>query len=177
MNIKKKILDSVLLIEIKKNVDSRGYFQRLYEDKIFCKKIKNVNFCHFNSSYCKTKGTIRGLHGQRKPFQEDKLFKLISGKTFHVVVDYRKKSKNFLKYSSITISEEDNCMLFVPKGFLHGFQSLKNNTFIIYNSSNIHSAQNEILINYNDPVLNINWPIKKIIISDKDKNSSYIKNK
>ena len=68
-------------------------------------------------------------------------------------------------------------MLFVPKGFLHGFQSLKNNTFIIYNSSNIHSAQNEILINYNDPVLNINWPIKKIIISDKDKNSSYIKNK
>jgi len=174
MNIKKKILNSVLLIEIKKNSDSRGYFQRLYDRKIFKNKIKNISFCHFNSSFCKTKGTIRGLHGQKKPYQEDKLFKLISGKTFHVVVDYRKNSKNFLKCSNVIISEEDNYLLFVPKGFLHGFQSLKNNTFIIYNSSNIHSGENEILINYNDPKLNINWPIKNIIVSDKDSKLNFI---
>ena len=66
-------------------------------------------------------------------------------------------------------------MLFVPKGFLHGFQALKNNTFIIYNSSNVYSPENEILINYNDPYLNINWPIKKTIVSDKDKQLNFVK--
>jgi dTDP-4-dehydrorhamnose 3,5-epimerase len=175
MIIKKKILSSVLLIQTKKDFDSSGYSQRLYDSKFFNKKIKNISFCDFNSSFCKTKGTIRGLHGQQKPFEEDKLFKTISGKTFHAVVDYRKTSRNYLKYSSLTLSEDDNSMLFVPKGFLHGFQSLKNNTLIIYNSSNVYSPENEILINYNDPYLSINWPIKKFIVSDKDKQLNFVK--
>ena len=88
--------------------------------KIKCLKIKNISFCHFNSSFVK-KGTIRGLHCQKKPFQEDKLFKLISGKTFHVVVDYRKTSKNYLKHATIILSEDDDFMLFVPKVFFMDF--------------------------------------------------------
>ena len=176
MYIKKTILDSVFVIESKPICDDRGFFQRTFEKKFIHKINNKINFCDYNSSYSEKKGTIRGMHAQIKPFSECKIFKVINGKTFHVVVDIRSNSKFYLKWKSVIISDKNNLQLYVPKGFLHGCQSMENNTIIAYNSTSIHSPDHELVISYKDPDLKIKWPIKKTIISKKDKNANNISN-
>ncbi len=114
------------------------------------------------------KNVIRGLHIQLKNPQI-KLITVISGKIFDVVLDCRLGSKTFGKYFTIYMSEKENISLYIPEGFAHGFCSLSNDTILYYKNSNYRNKNSETGIIWNDKNLKIKWPVKKPIISTKDK--------
>ena len=126
-------------------------------------RLEEINHC-----YTKKKGTLRGMHFQIGRYKEDKIITCLKGKIFDVVVDLRKKSKNFLKWKSFILNENSNKSLFIPKGFAHGYQSITNDTEILYFVTSKYSPKHEKGINPLSDFLNIKWPIKKKIISDKD---------
>ena len=145
--------------------DKRGYFRETFKNSFF----KNKNFIFWCVSKSK-KNVIRGLHLQKK-FQQNKFVSVVKGKIFDVVLDLRKKSKTFGKHYSITLSEKNSTSLFVPAGFAHGFCGLENDNLVFYGLTNYRSKKDEVGILWNDDLLKINWPIKKSIISSKDKNN------
>ena len=145
--------------------DKRGYFREIFKNNFF--KNKKLIFCCVSKS---KKNVIRGFHLQKK-LQQDKLISVIKGKIFDVAVDLRKKSKTYGKHYSITLSEKNSTSLFIPAGFAHGFCGLENDNFVFYGFTNYRSKKDEVGILWNDDSLKIKWPIKKPIISSKDKNN------
>jgi len=154
--------------ELKK--DERGYFTRVFCMKTV-KKILGISFniVQINRSYTKKKGSIRGLHFQNYPAQEDKIVQCLKGSIFDVAVDNRKNSKTFGKWFGTVLSEKNMRMLLIPKGFAHGFQALENDSLIEYFVSEYYHPEYEFGIRWNDPYLKINWPLNVTEISDKDK--------
>jgi len=145
--------------------DKRGYFREIFKNNFF----RNKNFIFWCVSKSK-KNVIRGLHLQKKS-QQDKLVSVVKGKIFDVVVDLRKKSKTYGKHSSIILSDKNSTSYFIPAGFAHGFCGLEKENLVFYGCTNYRSKKNEIGILWNDKTLKIKWPIKKPIISGKDKNN------
>ena len=144
--------------------DKRGYFKEILLEK----KIKE-KFPFLVMSYSK-KNVIRGLHLQLNNSQ-GKYVSVIKGKIFDVCVDLRKNSKTFGKYFSVIISEKNSKSIFVPPGFAHGFCALDKENYVIYSCTRYRDAKSEVAINFNDRKLNIKWPIKKAIVSKKDKSA------
>ena len=142
--------------------DSRGFFRELYLKKYFKEELI------FDIMSLSKKNVIRGLHLQTKNPQA-KFVTVMRGKIFDVCLDCRKKSKTFGKYFGVILSEKKNQSLFIPKGFAHGFCTLSDKTIVHYKCSNYRDKNSEVGILWNDKDLNIKWPIKKGIISDKDK--------
>ena len=120
------------------------------------------------------KNVIRGLHLQKKNTQ-GKFISVLKGKIFDVVVDLRRKSKTYKKYFSIILSEKNSKSLYVPEGFAHGFFCLDKENYVIYSCTKYRNKKSEVGLKYNDKDLNINWPIKKPILSKKDKNNFSLK--
>ena len=161
--IKKKFKDLEI---IKKNTyfDKRGYLREIFKENILNKKFKFEIL-----SYSK-KNVLRGLHLQKKNPQ-GKFITVLEGKVFDVALDLRKKSKTFGRYFSIILSSKKNMSIYIPPGFAHGFCALKNNTIMHYKCTNYRDAKSEMGIYWNDKNLKIKWPIKKPIVSVKDKNN------
>ena len=145
--------------------DARGYFREIIKNNFF----NNKNFIFWCLSKSK-KNVVRGLHLQKK-FQQDIFVSVIKGKIFDVSLDLRKNSKTCGKYYCTTLSEKKSTSLFIPAGFAHGFCSLENENLVLYGCSNYRSKKHEVGIMWNDDVLKIKWPIKKPIVSKKDKNN------
>ena len=158
--LKTKIKD---LLIIKTNIykDNRGFFKEIEKFKILKKK-----FIFDCLSFSK-KNTLRGLHLQRKK-QQAKIITVAQGKILDVVVDLRKKSKTYGKHFSIEISHNSDFSLFIPSGFAHGFLCLSKTCLVYYKCTNYRDQKSEITLKWNDKALNINWPIKKPILSKKD---------
>jgi len=172
--INKTNLESALLIELKQFEDERGIFSRLFCEDFFFEKItKNkivqVNFCENIDA-----GTLRGLHFQTGPYAEDKFIYCVQGEIFDTIVDLRKDSKTYLKSFSVKLAGFDNYMLYVPRGFAHGYITLRNHSNIVYLSTNFYSSKHESGIRYNDPLIGIKWPNKVTKISEKDRNWDFI---
>ena len=165
MKIYNTNFNGLKIIKGKNNFDNRGYFREVFQNKIF----KNKKFIFWCVSKSK-KNIIRGLHLQRK-IKQDLFVSVIKGKIFDVVVDLRKNSKKYSKYSTNILSEKNATSLFVPSGFAHGFCSLDDESIVLYGISNYRSTTNEIGILWNDENLKIKWPTKKPLISKKDKNN------
>ena len=144
--------------------DKRGYFKELLIEKKIKKK-----FPFLVMSYSK-KNVIRGLHLQFNNSQ-GKYVSVIKGKIFDVCVDLRKDSKTFGKYFSVIISEKNSKSIFVPPGFAHGFCALDKENYVIYSCTKYRDAKSEVAINFNDRKLKIKWPVKKAIVSKKDKSA------
>ena len=144
--------------------DKRGYFKEILLEK----KIKE-KFPFLVMSYSK-KNVIRGLHLQLNNSQ-GKYVSVIKGKIFDVCVDLRKNSKTFGKYFSVIISEKNSKSIFVPPGFAHGFCALDKENYVIYSCTKYRDAKSEVAINFNDRKLKIKWPVKKAIVSKKDKSA------
>ena len=158
----------LFLFESNRFKDSRGYFRELFLEK---KKKKKIIF--YVSSTSK-KNVIRGLHFQEKNSQ-GKYLSVIKGKIFDVVIDCRKKSKTFGKYFSTYLSDKNNRSIFIPEGFAHGFLGLEKENIIIYGCTNYRNKKSEAGISWNDSDLKIKWPVKKPILSNKDKNNKSFK--
>jgi dTDP-4-dehydrorhamnose 3,5-epimerase len=169
-------LRDVKLIKNLNFYDQRGFFKKLFSNKIFF-FLKNNFIKEVSFSLTKKIGTIRGLHFQFSPSCEDKIVYCLEGKIFDVALDIRKKSKSFLKHTCFLLDSKKNNCLFIPKGFAHGFQSLKKNCKVLYIMSANYDLKKQGRIFPMDSTLNIKWPIKKKYISKIDKNAKKITNK
>lgn len=162
--IKKTKFKDLILVNNKSYKDSRGYFKELLLEKNLKKK-----FPFLVMSFSK-KNVIRGLHIQTRNSQ-GKFVSVIKGKIFDVVIDLRKNSKTFGKSMSVILSENNSKSIYIPPGFAHGFCALSKENYIVYNCTKYRDKRYEIGIKYNDKDLEINWPIKNPIISNKDRNN------
>ena len=159
--IKTKIKD-LLILKSKNFRDNRGYLR-----EIFRKDILNKNF-PFDLISCSNKNVLRGLHFQYK-YSQAKLITVTNGKILDVAVDLRKKSKTFGKHFSIILSEKDDFSFYIPKNFAHGFLCMSKSCTIHYKLSNYRTPKYEKTIRWNDNKLKIKWPVKKPILSKKDR--------
>lgn len=169
MIFEKTVFEDVWIIKPEAKSDERGYFERIYSPNEF--KNHNIDFSivQVSRSFNIKKGTIRGLHFQKKPKEEKKLIQVISGKIMDVVVDIRKDSSTFGKHINIILSAEKQQMIFIPKGFAHGYQTLVPNCELIYFISQKFDPDYYAGINYADPNLLITWPIANPLVSEKDR--------
>jgi dTDP-4-dehydrorhamnose 3,5-epimerase len=165
-----KSIEVVGAYEISLNVitDDRGFFARFGCEKEFGDKNLNSNFVQMNTAFTAEPGTVRGLHYQKAPFEENKLMKCVAGEIFDVIIDLRKDSPSFKKWFGVTLSAVKRNMLYIPAGCAHGYQSLKPNSEVIYLSTNFYSPDHERGIRFDDLEFNINWPIPPSKISLKD---------
>ncbi len=163
-------IKQVYLIKQNRKKDKRGFFSRLWCKKILADKGLNSKLVQISISYSSKTGTIRGLHYQSYPFRETKVVTCISGAIFDVVVDVRKNSPTYGKWISFELNEKNGFLIYIPEGCAHGFQTLKENTRVLYFISQFHNPKYERGIVWNDPTLAIPWPLPVTNISEKDKN-------
>ena len=170
MKINSTKFKDLKLIKLKKFNDLRGDVI-----KIFDKKNKLLKFDCFESYISKSKkGTVRGLHGQKGKFSQAKLIFCIKGKALDVAIDLRKKSKTFGKVFKKIISSKNLLAVHIPKGFVHGYVILENNTTIINLCSSAYNPKKEFGINIKS--INLNIPKMKMYFSNKDQNLIVLKN-
>ena len=160
-------ISDVILVEPKLFSDDRGFFLESFKTSDFLsigidKKFVQDNFSH------SIRGVIRGLHFQRTPKAQAKLVTAFKGEIFDVAVDIRKNSPTYGKWIGEILSESNHKLLYIPEGFAHGFCVLSEEADVLYKVSNEYSSDHEEGIIWSDPKLNIQWPITKPIVSDKD---------
>jgi dTDP-4-dehydrorhamnose 3,5-epimerase len=150
--------------------DKRGSFKRLFCSIEFYNLLKkNYSIKQINYSFTKKKGTIRGLHLQKKPYSETKIIICLQGKIFDVSVNMNKNLKEYLKVYTKILDSKDFDILIIPENYAHGFQALTNNCKILYFVTEKYSKIHEVTINPLNAKLNINWPLKNYFLSLKDK--------
>ncbi|QLH05794.1 dTDP-4-dehydrorhamnose 3,5-epimerase [Nitrosopumilus ureiphilus] len=168
MIFKELKFEGVFKVELEKIEDNRGFFSRSWDKKEFQENGLNSNLIQCNISFNKTKGTIRGLHFQKKPHEEAKYVRCTKGRVYEVFVDLRKNSKTFLKWGEIELDSEKLTCLYIPEGFALGFQTLEDDSELFYQMSQWYKPELSTGIVWNDKELGIQWPIKTSIISEKD---------
>lgn len=173
MNIINTGIPELVIIEPKIFRDSRGYFYESFNQKQFEEQVCRTTFVQDNESKS-TYGVLRGLHFQQSPYSQAKLVKVVLGKVLDVAVDIRKNSPTFGKHVSVELSDENKRLLFIPRGFAHGFLVLSEEAIFQYKCDNYYMPNYEASIKWNDPTLSINWVINEnnIIVSEKDQNAS-----
>ncbi|MEM2160393.1 MAG: dTDP-4-dehydrorhamnose 3,5-epimerase [Candidatus Nitrosotenuis sp.] len=160
-------IPDVVLVEPKAFLDVRGFFLENFKESEFIANGINKKFVQDNIS-SSVRGVVRGLHYQKQPKSQAKLITVIEGEIFDVAVDIRKNSPTYGKWVSEILSENNHRSLYVPEGFAHGFCVLSEKANVFYKVSNEYSKEHEQGIFWNDPILDIKWPIQKPIISDRD---------
>ncbi len=168
MEIKERKLKGTFEITLKPYFDSRGFFMRTFDETIFKEQGIERKWVQENHSRSEEKGIIRGLHFQLPPFTETKLVRCVKGFILDVFVDLRKNSDTFGQWDNIELSEENKKMIFIPRGFAHGFCTLTKESEILYKVDNFYNAKAEAGIIWNDSNLNIEWPVRNPILSEKD---------
>ena len=163
-------LEGAYTIELEKRGDDRGFFARFFCMNEYDKFGLDKNIVQINNSLSRDKGTLRGIHYQLYPKAETKIVRCVKGELFDVIVDLRKDSKTFGRWFGTELNEENRLMMYVPKGFGHGFITLHENTEALYLVTEFYAPEYERGIRWNDPRFNIEWPMKPIVISDKDQN-------
>lgn len=161
-------ISQVILIKPKVFSDERGFFMETYKYSDFVESGIGEQLIQSNHSKSVPKGVVRGLHFQKKPFEQAKLIRTIAGSIFDVAVDIRKNSPTYGKYVSAVLSAENKEILYIPAGFAHGFCTLEENTEIVYECSKAYSSEHDRGIIWNDRDINIQWPASEPILSDKD---------
>lgn len=151
-------IDGVYVVEPKKIVDNRGYYERFFCSDEFKEIGFDTEVKQINHSLTKEKGVIRGFHYQNPPYCEMKLVRCIRGSIFDVALDVRKDSPTFLKHFSVELTENNSKYLLIPEGVAHAFQSLEDNSEILYIVNKKYAPSSDIAINPLDVSLNINWP-------------------
>ena len=165
-------IKGVFIIEPRVFSDTRGYFMEAWKKSDFEEHIGKVDFIQDNESKS-TYGVLRGLHYQKGGYAQAKLVRVIKGKVLDVAVDIRKSSPTFGQHIMVELSEENKRQFFIPRGFAHGFLVLSDEAVFTYKVDNVYAPQQEAGIRWNDPDLNIQWPInqKDVMTSEKDLNA------
>ena len=168
MEIKKSKLKGTFEITLNPHADSRGFFMRTFDEAIFKEMGIEKKWVQENHSRSEQKNIIRGLHFQLPPFSETKLVRCINGAVLDVFVDLRKDSPTFGMWDSIELSAENKKMMFIPRGFAHGFCTLTKISEVLYKVDNYYNPSYESGILWNDKLIEIKWPDNNPILSEKD---------
>jgi len=163
-------LKGAYIIDVEKREDERGFFARTFCANEFTRYDLETKFVQANMSFNYKKGTLRGMHFQKSPYEEDKLVRCTKGSLFDVIIDLRTESPTFKQWVGVELTEENRRALFVPKGFAHGFITLEDNTEINYLVTQFYTPEADSGVRFNDPAFNIQWPTEVTSVSEKDKN-------
>lgn len=170
-------LSGVVIVEPQIYEDSRGWFAESFNADRFEDALAGIGlppagqFVQDNHS-CSHEGVLRGLHYQKSPHAQGKLVRVVKGRAFDVVVDLRRSSSTFGQYFGMDLSEHNKLMLWIPEGFAHGFLALEDNTHFLYKTTGYYHQASEACIFWNDPDLNIEWPMRKVFLSPKDEQAN-----
>ena len=176
MKITELGLEGVKILEPKYFEDYRGYYTESYSSRTLKEfGIDNV-FVQDNHLLSLKKGTIRGIHFQNYPKAQSKLLRCTRGSILDIVVDLRKSSSTYKKWISIILSESNRKQIFIPKGYGHACISLEDNTEVQYKVDELYYLEYDRAIAWNDPDLSIDWTIRDVILSKKDKEAPFLKN-
>ena len=148
--------------------DERGWFARYYCKDEFEHIGHQKEWVQLNHSTTYKKGSVRGMHFQKPPYGEIKMVRCIAGIVFDVIVDLRKNSPTFLNWFGAELSAENKKMLYIPIGFAHGFQCLTDDCQLLYHHTEFYTPDAEAGARYDDPRLNIEWPLEVSMISERD---------
>jgi dTDP-4-dehydrorhamnose 3,5-epimerase len=155
--------------------DPRGWFMETYSSKTMAELGLPVLFVQDNHSFTADQGTLRGLHYQENPMAQAKLVRVLRGAVLDVAVDIRLGSPNYLKWVSVELSSENKRMLFIPRGFAHGFLTLTPDVEFMYKVDNLYSHAHDRSIRFDDPDIGVDWGLTNPTLSDKDRNAPMLK--
>lgn len=161
-------LKGAYLIEAERMQDERGYFARKYCRDEFAAQGLHTEWPQCNISFSRARGTLRGMHFQRRPHAEVKLVTCMAGKILDVIVDVRPDSPTFLQHYKVELSAENERSLYIPEDFAHGLITLEDNTSVYYHMGSMFAPGAGATLRYNDPALAIEWPETPTVISPKD---------
>lgn len=168
MKVTSLTLEGAKLIEPVVHGDHRGFFMESYNEKLMHENGIMHNFIQDNHSLSAEPGVLRGMHYQLNPKAQTKLIRVISGSIYDVILDIRKDSPTFGQWQGFILSDANKRQLLVPQGFAHGFCTLAANTQVIYKVDEYYSPEHDRGIAWDDPSLNIDWPVSSPVLSDKD---------
>lgn len=163
-------LPGAFVIEQQRLEDERGFFSRSFCRREFMQRGLNPDVAQCNISFNVNKGTLRGMHYQETPHAEEKLVRCSRGSLYDVIVDLRRDSPTYKKWFAHELTAGNGRMLYVPKGFAHGFQTLEDNTEVFYQMSAFYQPEAARGVRWNDPAFGIQWPAgTQAILSDRDR--------
>jgi dTDP-4-dehydrorhamnose 3,5-epimerase len=163
-------LKGAFVIALEPYNDVRGFFARAWSDTEFEAAGINARFVESNISFNKKAGTLRGMHFQQPPHEQDKLVRCARGSIYDVIIDLRPDSATFKQWFSVEISAENHLTLYVPAGFAHGYLTLQHGTEVFYQTTAYYAPEHAGGVRWNDPTFNITWPIENPIMIDRDRN-------
>ena len=161
-------LQGPLRIEFEPRQDARGYFMRAFCARELKDHAVDFRIAQINRSRTTRRGTLRGMHFQKEPHAEAKIISCLQGKIYDVLVDIRQDSPTYRKWISIELATEKNSAVYVPPGFAHGFETLEDECEVEYCMSEFYYPETSSGLRWNDPLLNIVWPIASPMLSDRD---------
>jgi dTDP-4-dehydrorhamnose 3,5-epimerase len=159
MNIVPTALHGVVIAETRVRGDDRGNFVRLFCSRDLVSALGERKIVQINLSQTRQPGTIRGLHFQHRPHAETKLIRCLKGKVWDVAVDLRAGSPTFLRWHAEELTPDNARMMIVPEGCAHGYQTLAPESELLYLHTEVHSPEVEDGVAWNDPQLEISWPL------------------
>jgi dTDP-4-dehydrorhamnose 3,5-epimerase len=162
-------LKDAYLIDLEKRSDERGFFARLFCQEEFIANGLEANFVQMNNSFSNEKGTLRGMHYQLPPAAEVKVVRCIKGSIYDLILDIRPHSPTFRKSFGAILSEENRKMMYIPRGFAHGFLTQEPNSELLYLVSSVYNKDLERGIRWDDPYFKIEWPTVPKLISERDR--------
>lgn len=168
-------IDGVYIILPQSRIDARGFFARTFCKRELQKNGIKMNIVQINQSLTRKKGTIRGMHFQKEPFAEEKIVQCLKGAICDVAVDLRRHSPTYGQSVRAELNDENRKMLYIPKGFAHGFQTLSDDCIVQYLMSQYYQSEYAAGARWNDPHLRIDWPVKDPVLSKKDKSWPLLK--
>jgi dTDP-4-dehydrorhamnose 3,5-epimerase len=164
-------LPGAFVIDLEQKQDERGFFARVWCEEELAAHGLNAQIAQASISYNRCRGTLRGLHYRVAPHAETRLVRCVRGAMFDVIVDLRPTSVNYLRWFSVVLTSDNRKSLYVPEGFAHGFQTLEDETEVLYLMSKAHTPEAERGVRWDDRALGVVWPhAESRIISEKDRN-------
>lgn len=169
MLFKETSISGAYLVDLKRIEDDRGFFARAWSSKEFEEMGLATSFPDVNFSLSIQKGTIRGFHFQKHPYEEAKFIRCVRGSLYEVMIDLRPDSPTYLKWAGYELRASDYKALYVPAGCARGVQTLEDNSEMLYMASVAYAPGSESGIRWNDPLFGVEWPdVGQRIISEKD---------
>jgi len=162
-------LKGAFVIDLEKREDDRGFFARTFCQREFAGHGLELQVAQCNISFNKQKGILRGMHYQVSPFEEAKLVRCTMGGIYDAIIDLRRDSPTFRQSFGIELTARNRTMLYVPRGFAHGFQTLERDTEVFYQMSQFYSSEHSRGVRWNDPAFAIKWPPDERTINERDR--------
>jgi dTDP-4-dehydrorhamnose 3,5-epimerase len=168
MQFRETKIRGAYLIELDKKADERGFFARSWCQEEFESRGLSSRIVQCNIGFSPKMGTVRGIHYQQAPHADAKVVRCCRGAIYDVIVDVRPESATYGEWNAVELTAESHTMMYIPEGLGHGYQTLRDDTEILYQTSEFYHPESAVGIRYNDPAFEIDWPLPVACISQGD---------